>query len=73
VQLKLSEAASVELAFAVKKGKTLRLRFKGNAGRNTLKVKRGKLAARRYTLTVLATDKAGNRSRPAVRRLTVRP
>ncbi len=70
IRFTLSEAARVELRFTRGK-RTVTLRVNGKAGANTVKVARRKLAAARWTLTMLATDAAGNRA-STVRRLTVR-
>jgi hypothetical protein len=72
-QLTLSEAATVELTFKPKKGKTKRLRFKARAGRNKLKLEARKLGARAFKVTAVATDAGGNRSTTLRARLTVRP
>jgi hypothetical protein len=73
LELTLSEAATVELAFKPKKGKTVVLRFKAKAGRNKLAVKPRKLAARSFKVTAVATDAAGNRSKALRAGVVVRP
>ncbi len=70
IRFTLSEAARVELRFTRGK-RTVTLRVNGRAGANAVKVARRKLAAARWTLTVVATDAAGNRTSSA-RRITVR-
>lgn len=79
VRLKLDEAAAIELTFKrarSSKGQRpapVRLRFTGVAGRNRLRIKRGKLDAGAYRLKAAATDAAGNRSTPARARVEVLP
>jgi hypothetical protein len=74
VSLSLSEPAAIVLTFKPSGtptgGKKVVLSFKGVAGKNTLRVPRRKLRARRYVLSARAVDAAGNRSKAA--RLTLR-
>lgn len=70
IRFTLSEAARVDLRFT-RGTRTVTLRVNGRAGANTVRVARRKLAAARWTLTVVATDAAGNRTSSA-RRITVR-
>ncbi len=76
VKLKLSEAAAVTLTFTRKAGKAkpvrVRVTFKGRrAGTNTLRVKAGRLPAGRWTLSAVAVDAAGNRSKAVTRLVRV--
>lgn len=75
----LSEAASVKATFKptpAGKGKNRRrvvnLTKTGDAGINTMKIKKGKLKPGRYRLTIVATDAAGNESKNMVRKVKVK-
>jgi hypothetical protein len=77
VSMTLSEAATVvlrlrPLGHARAAGKAVTLTFKARAGSNRLRIKARRLRARRYRVTVVARDAAGNSSAALVRRITVR-
>ncbi len=76
VQLTLSERARVTLTFTTvdrrARPRTVRRSFSAAKGRNVLKIRARALKARRYRLSVVAVDAAGNRSRTLTRTLTVR-
>ena len=76
VQLTLSERSRVTLTFTAvdrkAKPRTVRRSFSAAKGRNVLKIRARALKARRYRLSVVAVDAAGNRSRTLTRTLTVR-
>jgi len=74
----LSEVAKVKATFkpipaqkGKKKRKTVKLSLKGKAGKNTLRIEKGKLKPGRYRVTVIATDAAGNRSKGSVRKVRI--
>jgi hypothetical protein len=77
LEVTVSESASVEVTLRPsgttqsKKAKRVLLRFKAKAGKNKFKLKRKKLKAGRYKLTAVATDAAGNRSKPKSRRIRI--
>jgi hypothetical protein len=75
VKLALSEPAVVFLTFAPsgrpKGGKKVVLVMQGAAGKNALKVAKRRLRARRYKLTAVALDAAGNSSKPVTLKLAV--
>lgn len=74
VSLTLSEAAKVKLTFkpvGKPKRKTFRLSRQSKAGASVIKIRKGKLKAGRYRLSVTATDAAGNRSKAVVRKVKV--
>ena len=74
VSLTLSEAAKVKLTFkpvGKPKRKTYRLSKQSKAGASVIKVRKSKLKAGKYKLTVSATDAAGNRSKSVVRKVKV--
>lgn len=80
LRMKLSEAARIKATFkpvpkgkGKKRRKGLKLRKAGKAGANKLKIKKNKLKPGRYSLTIVATDPAGNRSAKVVRRVKVKP
>jgi len=72
----LSEAATVSMVFKPvpksKGRKQVRVVRSAAAGRLTVKLPRKRLKAGRYRLTVLATDLAGNKSSPLVRKVRVK-
>jgi hypothetical protein len=76
VKLRLSEAANVSLAFRptakrrAAKG-VLKLSYAGASGKNKLRIRPRRLDAGRYRLKAVATDAAGNRSKPARAKLVV--
>lgn len=76
VQLTLSERSRVTLTFTAVDRKaqprTVRRGYSAAKGRNVLKIRARALKARRYRLSVVAVDAAGNRSRTLTRTLTVR-
>ncbi|MBK8293921.1 MAG: right-handed parallel beta-helix repeat-containing protein [Solirubrobacterales bacterium] len=79
LKLRLSEAATIKATFkptpkgkGKKKRKTLKLSKTGKAGANKLKIKKGKLKPGKYRLKIIATDAAGNRSKPMVRKVKVK-
>ncbi len=76
VRLRLSEAASVTLAFRSadkRKGAkgALKLSYAGASGKNKLPIKPRRLASGRYRLKAIAVDAAGNRSKPERTRVVV--
>jgi hypothetical protein len=73
----LSEAATVVLALrpvgrSGALGKAVTLKFTARAGSNRLRIKARRLRARRYRVTVVARDAAGNSSAALARRIIVR-
>lgn len=77
VQLTLSEPARVTLTFTSvdkrARPRTVRRTFAAGTGRNLLKIRARVLKGRRYRVSAVAVDAAGNRSTAAVRKLRVRP
>ena len=74
VKLRLSEAATVALTLRRTRGSSkarVKLSYTGVAGKNKLPIKPGKLGAGRYKVKAIATDAAGNRSKPARTKLVV--
>lgn len=74
VSLTLSEAAKVQLTFkptGKPKRKTFKLKKQSKAGKSVIKLKKGKLKAGKYRLSVTATDAAGNKSKSVVRKVKV--
>ena len=74
VSLTLSEAAKVQLTFkpvGKPKRTTLRLSKQSKAGASRIKIRKGKLKAGKYKLSVSATDAAGNKSESVVRKVKV--
>ena len=70
----LSEAAKVQLTFkptGKPKRKTFKLKKQSKAGKSVIKLKKGKLKAGKYRLSVTATDAAGNKSKSVVRKVKV--
>lgn len=70
LRLTLSEPAALKVTFKPtpkgkgrKKRKVVKLSKPGKAGLNKLKIRKGKLKAGRYRLTIVAIDPAGNRSK----------
>lgn len=80
LRLTLSEAATIKAVFkptpAKKKGqkkrKTVKLSKKGTAGSNKLVIKKRRLKPGKYRLSITATDAAGNKSKPLVRKIKVK-
>jgi hypothetical protein len=73
VSMTLSEAATVVLRLRpLGRGKTVTLKFTARAGSNRLRIKGRRLRARRYRVTVVTRDVAGNSSAALARRITVR-
>ena len=77
LRMRVSEAASVRVFFSpLPKGRgraAVRARGKAaKAGPLTLKLGKKKLKAGRYRLTIQATDKSGNRSKPVVRKVKIK-
>jgi large repetitive protein len=62
VDFSLNEAASIMLTFARRGHKSVTVKLKGKAGKNSYKIK--KLKAGKYTITIAASN-AGGRSKPA--------
>ncbi len=86
VKLRLSEPATVKLLFrpivdrrngtsrALRREtvrRPVKLRYTGQAGKNKVRIKPGKLGPLSYKIKAIATDAAGNRSKPARTRVTV--
>jgi hypothetical protein len=69
IRYRLSEAARVVITIKPRKGRATRLSKRSRAGANTAR-RRHALRPGRYRLTLVATDAAGNRSKP--RQLTFR-
>ena len=76
VQLTLSEPARVTLTFTTlargAKPRSVRRTFTARKGRNLLKIRAGAVKARRYRLTAVGVDAAGNRSTTLTRRIALR-
>lgn len=77
LRMRVSEAASVRVVFSpLPKGRgraAVRARGKAaKAGPLTLKLGKKKLKAGRYRMTIRATDKSGNRSKPVVRKVKIK-
>ena len=70
LRFRLSEAATVKITIRRGKTKPRRLTRAGKAGANTVTLR--KLARGRYRVTLVATDAAGNVSRPRTLRFTRR-
>jgi hypothetical protein len=78
VKLRLSEPATVNVAVRPTTSRrgakgALKLSYAGAAGKNKLPIKPGRLDAGSYKLKAIATDAAGNRSKPARIKLVVKP
>jgi hypothetical protein len=58
LQFKLNEAASVTLTFARRGHKSVTVKLKGKAGKNSYKIK--KLKAGKYTITITASNAGGH-------------
>jgi hypothetical protein len=75
VKLKLSEAAAIALSFRPRQGKTpkraVKLSYNAVAGKNKLKIRRGRLDEGAYRVKAIATDLDGQRSDPAKARVKV--
>jgi plastocyanin len=73
VSFVLSEAAGVRIAFKRRGGHSPRaLKLQGDAGANSVRLSTRRVRPGRYTLTLVATDDAGNRSAPARAHFRVR-
>ena len=75
VKLRLTEAAAIALTLRRARGNSkgrVKLGYSGVAGRNKLPIQPGRLGAGRYKLKAVATDAAGNRSKPARAKLIVK-
>jgi hypothetical protein len=72
LELRLSEPATIEVTFGRAGRRAVRLRVRGRAGVNRIRIGRRRLAAGRQQVTIVATDAAGNRSVAVRRRVRVR-
>ncbi len=76
VRLTLSERARVTITFTAvdrrAKPRTVRRSFSAAPGLSVLKIRARALKARRYRVSIVAVDAAGNRSTTLTRRVTVR-
>jgi hypothetical protein len=73
--VRLSEAATVDVSFRARRGKApkaaTRVTFNGVAGKNRVRIRRGRLDEGAYRVKALATDVDGTRSDPAKTRVAV--